>query len=106
MTQQTNFEELNYVEQRVNSAAPNIFVAYLIWFFLGYLGIHRMFLGQKKGVLMLIIFVISVVLSVVMIGVIGFVVLFVWWIYDAIQIPKWIEEKKTDLRSKIQAEMQ
>lgn len=65
-----------------------------------------MFLGQKKGVLMLIIFVISVVLSVVMIGVIGFVVLFAWWIYDAIQIPKWIEEKKTDLRSKIQAEMQ
>ena len=105
MTEQSNFNELNYIEQRVNSSAPNIFVAYLIWFFLGYLGIHRMFLGQPKGVIMLIVCALSFVLSIVMVGLLGFVILFIWWVYDAIQIPKWIEAKKEQLRSEIRSQM-
>ena len=105
MTEQSNFNELNYIEQRVNSSAPNIFVAYLIWFFLGYLGIHRMFLGQPKGVIMLIVCALSFVLSIVMVGVLGFFILFIWWVYDAIQIPKWIEAKKEQLRSEIRSQM-
>ena len=105
MTDKTNYEELNYIEQRVASAAPNIFIAYAIWFFLGFLGIHRMFLGQNKGVIMLIVTIVSYFTLIFFIGAIGLTVMLVWWIYDAIQIPRWINEKKDALRMKIKAEL-
>lgn len=105
MTDKTNYEELNYIEQRVASAAPNIFIAYAIWFFLGFLGIHRMFLGQSKGVIMLIVTIVSYFTLIFFIGAIGLTVMLVWWIYDAIQIPRWINEKKDALRMKIKAEL-
>ncbi len=68
-------------------------VAYLLWFFLGGLGAHRFYFGRKgSGFGMAGLFIGSTVLSVFVIGLIGYPILLVWWIIDAFKINKWINE--------------
>lgn len=68
--------------------------AYLLWFFLGGLGIHRFYMGRTgSGFGMLGLAVGSFVLSFVVIGLIGYPVLFIWWLVDAFLIAGWLKEE-------------
>ena len=58
----------------------NVGVAYVLWFFLGGLGIHRLYLGRTgSGVAMLLI--------TIFLFLIAWPAIFVWWIVDAFLIP-------------------
>ena len=70
--------------------------AYLLWFFLGGFGAHRFYMGRKgSGFGMLGLCIGSAILSVFVIGLIGFPILGIWWIVDAFLINKWIKEGQT-----------
>jgi len=63
-------------------------LAYVLWFFFGTLGGHRFYLGRTgSGIAMLVIFLISLILTVVYIGFLGLAVLAIWAIVDAFLIP-------------------
>lgn len=73
---------------RYQAAAKSLLLAYLIWFFLGYGGVHRMYLGRwVSGLLMLGVFVISWVLTLVFIGYLGLGFVLLWWVLDAVLMP-------------------
>lgn len=66
--------------------------AYLLWFFLGGFGVHRMYAGKMtSGLVMLGLFVASVIATRF-----GcewcFAALGVWWIIDAVMINKWFKQ--------------
>ena len=57
-----------------DAANKSVGIAYLIWFFLGWIGVHRFYLGHTgSGIAMLIIFVISAITAFVAVGLLGFV---------------------------------
>ncbi len=73
---------------RYEAASRSTLVAYLLWFFLGYGGVHRMFLGRwVSGLLMLALFAASMLLTVVLIGYLGLGLVILWWLIDALLIP-------------------
>jgi TM2 domain-containing membrane protein YozV len=66
----------------------SLLIAYLLWFFLGSFGVHRFYLGHtKSGAWMLGLFIVSTVLSLIVVGAFGFIVLGIWWLVDAFLIP-------------------
>ncbi|MGV8853183.1 MAG: TM2 domain-containing protein [Devosia sp.] len=68
----------------------SLLVAYVLWFFLGYVGAHRLYLGRPvSGLIMLALSAVTLVLSFVSFGVLGFlwVVVGLWWLIDALLIP-------------------
>jgi TM2 domain-containing membrane protein YozV len=68
-------------------------VAYVLWFFLGSFGAHRFYMGRNgSGFGMLGLCLGSMLLTLVLIGVVGFLALGVWWVVDAFLIPKWMSE--------------
>ncbi|MFG0283865.1 MAG: TM2 domain-containing protein [Phycisphaerales bacterium JB039] len=76
------------------SASKSTTVAYLLWFFLGGFGAHRFYLGKTRSAFGMIgLSLGSAVLSVIFIGLLGYVALLAWWIYDATQIGKWVSEQ-------------
>lgn len=73
---------------RYDANRKSVLLAYLIWFFLGLFGVHRLYLGRiVSGLGMLALHGISWVLAFILIGYIGFAFLGLWWLIDALLIP-------------------
>ena len=83
---------------RFEAAKKSVLVAYLLWFFLGWLGLHRFYLGYMlSAVLMLLLWVVGTVLSVVLIGYVILVVPVLWWAVDALLIPGMARAKNNEI---------
>jgi TM2 domain-containing membrane protein YozV len=77
-------------------------VAYLLWFFFGWIGGHRFYLGRTMSAVgMMVLFGLSVLLSFVFIGFIGFGILAIWALVDAFLIPGMIAENNNTLINQI-----
>jgi len=63
-------------------------IAYVLWFFFGVFGAHRFYL-QRTGsaVAMLVITLVSLPLTLALVGYIGLAVVGIWGIVDAFLIP-------------------
>ncbi len=68
----------------------SLLVAYLLWFFLGYVGAHRFYLGKLiSGLVMLVLSAVVLALTIVSFGLFGFLwfLMGLWWLIDALLIP-------------------
>jgi TM2 domain-containing membrane protein YozV len=73
---------------RYDAAKRSALIAYILWFFLGWFGVHRFYLGRAiSAVIMLVLLGISWVLHFVLIGFLGFAIIGLWWLIDALLIP-------------------
>jgi TM2 domain-containing membrane protein YozV len=76
-----------------NTNPKSTAVAYLLWFFLGGFGAHRFYMGRTGSAFgMLGLCLGSTLLSPFLIGLLGFPVLFIWWLMDAFQINTWVND--------------
>jgi TM2 domain-containing membrane protein YozV len=65
-------------------SGKNMIIAYLLWWFLGWLGVHRFYLGKPITALMQIfLFFLGVATVIILIGYLFLFIGFVWWIFDA-----------------------
>lgn len=72
------------VSVKVNMEGRNMIIAYLLWWFLGWAGIHRFYLNRVgSGVAQLMLFIVGVSTLVLLIGYLIIIVWFVWWALDA-----------------------
>lgn len=70
------------------AAKKSVGLAYVLWFFVGSIGVHRFYLGRTgSGIAMLVIFVLSVILMAVGVGFLGLIALAIWLLVDAFLIP-------------------
>ena len=86
------------VSVQMNMEGKNIIVAYLLWWFLGWAGVHRFYLGRvKTGLAQLLLFIIGVVTSIFVIGYAFIVIWAIWWVADAYFTYKIVEEENKKL---------
>lgn len=95
--------EASDLEKRLvyEASRKSVFIAYLLWFFLGTLGAHRFYLKAHLAVAMLGIWVLSALTALILIGYVGFGVLGIWWLIDAFLIPGMLERVNIDLARQI-----
>jgi TM2 domain-containing membrane protein YozV len=95
-------QEQMLIEQRVTNEAKSVGAAYLLWFFLGYFGAHRFYLGRTgSGAAQLILLVLVCVTAFIVVGAVLLVALGIWWIVDAFLIPGIIDEQKGMVRQRL-----
>lgn len=83
---------------RYDANKKTALIAYLLWFFAGYLGAHRFYLGRIiSGLVMLVLFLVSCVAIVVLVGFIGLAVVGLWWLIDGFLIPGMISAANNKL---------
>jgi len=82
----------------------SLVAAYVLWFFLGYIGAHRFYLGRPlSGFIMLAVSAIFLVLTFVSFGVLGFLwfAMGLWWLIDALLIPGMAEGRNMQIADRI-----
>ena len=73
---------------RYDANKKSALLGYLLWFFLGLFGVHRMYLGRiGSGIAMLVLHGVSWLTWWIFIGWFGFGILGLWWLIDALLIP-------------------
>jgi TM2 domain-containing membrane protein YozV len=97
-----NTEERILIEQRLTNDGKSPVVAYLPWFFLGGLGLHRFYLGATgSGVAMLLLFVLGWLTLALVIGFALLLVFGIWWLVDAFLIPGMVQSSRDQLRQRM-----
>ncbi len=92
------------VEQRLANEKKSTGIAYLIWFFLGMLGVHRFYLGATgSGVAILILTILGVLTAALGIGLILLVISGIWCLVDIFLIPGLADRANSTKRAAIQA---
>jgi TM2 domain-containing membrane protein YozV len=91
---------------RFEAARKSVLVAYLLWFFLGWLGLHRFYLGYVvSGLLMLALWGVGTLLSIVYIGYLILVLPILWWALDVFLIPGMARQKNNEIIAEIERGM-
>jgi TM2 domain-containing membrane protein YozV len=73
---------------RYDARKRSALIAYILWFFLGLFGVHRFYLGRVgSGLAMLVLHGLSWITVLILIGYLGFGILGLWWLIDALLIP-------------------
>ncbi len=80
--------EIESVEARITFNQKDMTVAYLLWFFLGTLGIHRFYLGRPKSALF---FLFSSLFGWILLY-IPYAIMFIWWLCDSYLVYKLVNE--------------
>lgn len=85
-----------------DAGKKDIMLAYILWFFLGSFGVHRFYMNRtSSGIMMALLHVISWITVVIFIGFLGFALLGIWWLIDAILIMGWVERHNMQLANHI-----
>ncbi|WP_307389713.1 TM2 domain-containing protein [Bacillus horti] len=92
MKSQLDTKELMLLESEVRSKSKNMVVAYLLWWFLGYFGGHRFYMGKTGS---------AVAMLILSITVIGLIVTCVWWIVDAFLTHSMVKEHNEQVENDI-----
>ena len=82
----------------------NIYVAYALWLFTGWLGAHIIYLGKFiTGFLMMGLFFIGYSLQIILIGYIFLGIWFIWWIIDAFLVGSGVDKnlQKAKLKERV-----
>ena len=85
--------ELARMEGEIAFKEKELVIAYLLWFFLGVLGVHRFYLGRvKTGVAQLLMGTIGAFL------IFPLFILGIWWLADAYFVYKYTEEHNLSMK--------
>lgn len=87
------------VETIVNGERKSIGAAYVLWLFLGGIGVHRMYLGSH-GLLFFIVAVLGWALAIPTAG-LSLLPVAIWAIVDLFMIPSIVRSKSNELRKKL-----
>jgi TM2 domain-containing membrane protein YozV len=89
---QMETKDLLLLESEVKSQGKNMVVAYVLWYFLGFFGGHRFYMGKTGSAIAQLILTITVI---------GFIATFIWWIVDAFKLHHWVKEHNSAIENRI-----
>ena len=80
------------VPDAVSPTPKSLVLAFVLWFFLGGLGMHRFYLRRRHAWTILVLSIAGVVLTLAGVGFLLLGVVVVWLLVDLLFIAKWVGE--------------
>lgn len=94
--ERTEMSDKLYVEQRIANERPSVIVAYVLWFFLGVFGVHRMYLGRVVSGLMML--ALTVLGFIPILGLPFWLIVGAWWLIDVVLTSSMINDDVNRMR--------
>ena len=89
---QISTEKQLLIEQRITNDSKGVGVAYLLWFFFGFIGGHRFYLGRTKSAIFMLVLALTIL---------GLIITAVWALIDAFLIPGMVDHERSMLRQQL-----
>lgn len=90
------------IEQRITNEAKSTVVAYLLWFFLGWFGGHRFYLGKTgSAIAQLLLTIVGFLTIALIVGILPLAIVGIWLLVDACTIPGMINRQRGELRDRL-----
>lgn len=97
-----SLDNLKPVPSEYNPVRAPVMPAYLIWSFLGFLGIHRFYLGATtSGLWMLFLSLVSMATAYMWVGLIGMTLIGIWVSVDFFLIPSLAMDARRRLNERL-----
>ncbi|TDQ37143.1 TM2 domain-containing protein [Aureibacillus halotolerans] len=94
--------ELMLLESEVKNYGKDKVVAYLLWFFVGSIGVHHFYMGRTGvGIGQLLLNITSWILLIFVVGLVGFFALGIWWFVDALLLSGWVDKYNREVEEGI-----
>lgn len=98
MYDQLTNEEKMVVNSEVSNNKKGVGIAYLLWFFLGTLGIHRFYLNRKgSAIAMLSLTILGWLTAIFAIGFLFLIIVGIWELVDLFLVGKMVREENDKL---------
>lgn len=78
--------------EKAKTQQLNVVLAYLLWWFLGIFGMHRLYTKQKRWWIYLVLGIIGIVTIFILIGYLILIGLFILWIIDGFKLNNIVKE--------------
>lgn len=83
---------------QINLHGKNVIIAYLLWWFLGWAGVHRLYLGRiGSGIAQLLLFIFGLIALIFLVGYVFLAIWGIWWLLDAFFTYKIVAEENEKL---------
>ncbi|XPV70181.1 MAG: NINE protein [Halarcobacter sp.] len=92
--------------EKAKTQQKSVVLAYLLWWFLGWLGIHRLYAGMSKWWLYPVLGLVGAITIFILVGYIILLGLFIWWIIDAVNLHKVIQLQNLEVIENYEKTMQ
>lgn len=94
------------IEQRISNDSKSLLVAYLLLFFVGFLGAHRFYLGKTtSAIIMLALTILGWLLTTVVVGFVLLAAVGIWFLIDIFMIPSIATAHRNNLRMRLSTEL-
>lgn len=76
----------------------SIFLAYVFWLFLGFLGVHRFYTNQNHVNMYLLLLVLATLTVVFHLGYFIFAAILIWWAIDGVNLLGYVQQYNMAIR--------
>jgi TM2 domain-containing membrane protein YozV len=98
--------ELALLNNEMPNRSKSLVVAFLLWFFLGTLGVYNFYLGNSsRGWLMVILTIVGFVTLIVLVGILILLGLFIMWIIDAVRMSSHVQQVNSQIEGRLISEI-
>lgn len=99
-------EERMLINSEIQAKGKNTLVAYVLWFFLGSIGVHRFYLGETTtGVIMLVLNILGWLTFIIGIGFLFWAAVGIWVIVDIFLIPGMVQKDHNRIEGLVKASL-
>ncbi|MBU3015178.1 TM2 domain-containing protein [Poseidonibacter lekithochrous] len=88
--------------EKAKTQQLNVVLAYLLWWFVGIFGMHRLYTKQKKWWIYIVLGLIGLITTVIFIGYIILIGLFILWIIDGFKLSSVVKDFNLDILEKFE----
>lgn len=95
-------EEMAIYNSELTTASKSVATAYLIWFFLGWFGVHKYYLGSPgSGTLYLVLTLFGLLTCLLLIGLLPLSLVGLGWLVDAFTLTGQVDEANIKVKKQI-----
>jgi len=88
--------------EKAKTQQLNVVLAYLLWWFVGIFGMHRLYTKQKRWWIYIILGFIGIITTIIFIGYFILIGLFILWIIDGFKLSGIVKDFNLDILEKFE----